>query len=78
LAGPDAIVERRSGQPARKRFFCFYGFACQPLLRIKIWGRFSWRKTEMINEFSFANRMSIYRVVASRCVAAINLNFTDL
>jgi hypothetical protein len=32
----------------------------------------------MVNKFSFANRMSIYRVVASRCVAAINLNFTDL
>jgi hypothetical protein len=39
---------------------------------------FSWRKTEMMREFSFANRMSIYRVVASCCVAAIHLNFTDL
>jgi hypothetical protein len=40
-------------------------------------GDFPGKKRDL-NKFSFANRMSIYRVVASRCVAAINLNFTDL
>jgi hypothetical protein len=32
----------------------------------------------MVNKFSFANPRPIYRVEASRCVAAINLNFKDL
>jgi hypothetical protein len=32
----------------------------------------------MVNKFSFANPTSIYRVVAIRWLAAINLNFTDL
>jgi hypothetical protein len=58
--------------------FCFYGFAYPSLLRIKIKvARFQAEKRNG-NKFSFAKRMSIYRVVASRCVAAINLNFTDL
>jgi hypothetical protein len=30
------------------------------------------------SQFSFAKPMSIYRVVTSRCVAAINFKFTDL
>jgi hypothetical protein len=32
----------------------------------------------MVNKFSFAKLISIYTVVASRCIAAINLNLTDL
>jgi hypothetical protein len=86
LLKPSSDDLRQSQRYRRAQFapfclpkkFCFYGFACLLLLRIKIRvARFQEEKRNG-NKFSFAKRMSIYRVVASRCVAAINLNFTDL
>jgi tagatose-1,6-bisphosphate aldolase non-catalytic subunit AgaZ/GatZ len=44
----------------------------------KEWFRVFLAQERMEKQFSFANRMSIYRVAASFRLAAINLNFTDL
>jgi hypothetical protein len=79
FASGDANVERSSPQFSAHQILVFTVLLVRRFFVIKIGAReFSRQKNEMINEFSFANRMSIYRVVASRCVAATNFNFTDL
>jgi hypothetical protein len=58
--------------------FCFYGFACPPLLRIttRIAG-FAEEKQDG-NKFSLPTECRFIELPHSRCVAAINLNSTDL
>jgi hypothetical protein len=58
----DRRVQLRAGPAAEKIYF--YGFACLPLLRIKIRVASFFRGDARYKQFSFANRMSIYRLAA--------------
>jgi hypothetical protein len=68
------VVTRTSSGVRRKlphRFLVFTVLLVRRFFVIKIGAEIFPGKSEMVNKFSFANLMSIYRVVASRCVAAI-------
>ena len=78
FASRSGIVERSSRAFPRVEEILFLRFCLSAASSYQDKGREFPRRNEMVNKFSFANQRPIYRVVASRCVAAINLNFTDL
>lgn len=77
FASRGGIVERSSRLCGGLKKFVFTVLLVRRFF-VSNKGRDSRGENEMLNKFSFANRRPIYRVEASRCVAAINLNFKDL